>query len=52
MEKAEGIEPAEGQSSVFTRWHAASLKKKKGYKNDTDLTEKDLIWLCDAFKKR
>lgn len=53
MEKAEGIEPAEGQGiRVQLDGMLHRLKEEKGYKNDTDLTEKDLIWLCDAFKKR
>lgn len=27
------------------------LKKKKGYKQDTDMTADDLKWLCDEYKK-
>jgi len=53
MEKAEGIEPAEGQG-IRVQLDALlhEMKVEKGYKSDTDLTEEDLITLCDMFKKR
>jgi pyruvate,orthophosphate dikinase len=53
MEKAAGIEPEEGKGirkqldDMLQR-----VKEKKGYQSDADLTEKDLIALCDQFKKR
>ena len=47
MEKAEGIEPAEGQGiRVQLDRMLGDLKAKKGYKSDTDLTEEDLKQLC------
>ncbi|MBN1830928.1 MAG: pyruvate, phosphate dikinase [Deltaproteobacteria bacterium] len=52
MEKAEGIEPAEGKGirnqldDILEK-----LKKRKGYEADTDLTMEDLKTLCDAYKK-
>lgn len=53
MEKAEGIEPAEGEGiRVQLDRMLGDLKKAKGYKSDTDLTEEDLIRLCDDFKVR
>lgn len=53
MEKAEGIEPADGQGiRVQLDRMLADLKKSKGYSSDTDLTEKDLIQLCNDFKVR
>ncbi|MDD3885619.1 MAG: pyruvate, phosphate dikinase [Victivallaceae bacterium] len=53
MEKAEGIEPAEGQA-IRKQLDAMldDVKVKKGYKNDTDLTVDDLKSLCDKFKKQ
>ncbi|MDD2537794.1 MAG: pyruvate, phosphate dikinase [Bacteroidales bacterium] len=53
MEKAEGIEPAEGKGirlQLDSLLH--QMKADKGYRNDTELTEEDLITLCDMFKKR
>jgi pyruvate,orthophosphate dikinase len=53
MEKAENIEPAEGKGiRVQLDRMMQDVKDKKGYKNDTELSEDDLIKLCDAFKKR
>jgi Phosphoenolpyruvate synthase/pyruvate phosphate dikinase len=53
MEKAENIEPAEGKGiRVQLDRMMQDVKDKKGYKNDTELTEDDLTKLCDAFKKR
>ena len=53
MEKAEGIEPADGQGIREQLENMMyELKEKKGYKSDTDLKEKDLIDLCEAFKKK
>ncbi|MBO7146369.1 MAG: pyruvate, phosphate dikinase [Lentisphaeria bacterium] len=52
MEKAEGIEPADGKG---IRKHLddmlAAYKAKKGYASDTDLTVADLKKLCEDFKK-
>ena len=51
MEKAEGIDPAEGKAirrQLDDMMEA--LKEKKGYKSDTDLTVDDLKLLCDKFK--
>ncbi len=51
MEKAAGIEPAEGQAVRQKLEHALEgVKKEKGYSSDTDLTVDDLKRLCDAFK--
>ena len=53
MEKAEGIEPEDGKGiRVQLDNMLQDLKTKKGYKNDTDLTEEDLKLLCDKFKVR
>lgn len=53
MEKAEGVEPEEGKGiRVQLDKMLQEVKTKKGYKSDTDLTEEDLIQLCDAFKGR
>ena len=53
MEKAEGIEPAEGKA-IRRQLDAMldELKEKKGYKSDTDLTVADLKVLCEKFKKQ
>ncbi|GAB4135339.1 pyruvate, phosphate dikinase [Thermopirellula anaerolimosa] len=53
MEKAEGIEPAEGQGirQQLERLMEA-LKHKKGYEKDTDLTAEDLQTLCEQFKAK
>ena len=49
MEKAEGIEPAEGKGiRVQLEQIMDELKEAKGYKTDTDLTADDLKQLCDA----
>jgi pyruvate,orthophosphate dikinase len=51
MEKAAGVEPAEGEAIRHKLEHAMEkLKKAKGYGNDTDLTVDDLKMLCDDFK--
>ncbi len=51
MEKAAGIEPAEGKG-VRQQLEKAlhQLKKEKGYKNDTDLTAEDLQDLIKTYK--
>jgi pyruvate,orthophosphate dikinase len=53
MEKAAGIEPKdeEGIRKQMERI-MDDLKKRKGYKNDTDLTADDLKQLCEQFKKK
>ncbi|RMG01758.1 MAG: pyruvate, phosphate dikinase [Nitrospirae bacterium] len=52
MEKAAGIEPKEGEAIREKLEHEMDkLKKKKGYKSDTDLNVDDLKYLCDRFKK-
>ncbi|MBP7275319.1 MAG: pyruvate, phosphate dikinase [Kiritimatiellae bacterium] len=53
MEKAEGIEPVEGQGirkQLDGILH--ELKASKGYASDTDLTADDLKALVDVFKNR
>ena len=51
MEKAEGIEPAEGMGiRVQLERMMEELKHKKGYEKDTDMTAEDLQQLCEAFK--
>lgn len=53
MEKAEGIEPEEGNGiRVQLDRMLAKVKKDKGYTSDTDLTTEDLIQLCEDFKIR
>jgi pyruvate,orthophosphate dikinase len=53
MEKAVGIEPDEGKGIRHQLDHMLEdLKKKRGYKFDTDLRIEDLMALCDAFKAR
>lgn len=53
MEKAEGIEPEEGQGiRVQLDRMLAKVKAEKGYKSDTDLTVDDLKQLCEDFKVR
>ena len=53
MEKAEGIEPEEGKGiRVQLDGMLHDVKVANGYKSDTDLTEEDLIELCEAFKKK
>ncbi|MBZ0155276.1 MAG: pyruvate, phosphate dikinase [Alphaproteobacteria bacterium] len=52
MEKAAGIEPADGQAIRHKLEHRMEeLKKERGYKSDTELTVDDLKVLCDDFKK-
>ncbi|GBE06815.1 MAG TPA: pyruvate, phosphate dikinase [Nitrospirae bacterium] len=53
MEKAAGIEPKTDHDGIRYKLERAleKVKKKKGYKNDTDLTVDDLKKLCDEFKK-
>lgn len=51
MEKAAGIEPAEGEGIRHKLEHVMErLKKEKGYQNDTDMGVDDLKVLCDEFK--
>lgn len=51
MEKAEGIEPADGQGirQQLDRM-MFELKEKKGYKSDTDITAEELKTLSEQFK--
>ena len=53
MEKAEGIEPEDGQGirQQLDRM-MQELKDKKGYKSDTDITAEELKDLAEAFKAR
>ena len=53
MEKAEGIEPADGQGirQQLDRM-MAELKDAKGYKSDTEITADELKDLCEKFKKK
>ncbi len=53
MEKAAGIEPAEGKgvrNQLERELH--KMKESKGYTNDTQLTEDDLKKLIDIYKKK
>jgi pyruvate,orthophosphate dikinase len=53
MEKAEGIEPADGKSiRKLLDEILDEFKKKKGYKSDTDLTADELKFLSEEFKKK
>ena len=53
MEKAEGIEPEEGNGiRVQLDRMLSKVKKEKGYVSDTDLTADDLKQLCEDFKIR
>jgi pyruvate,orthophosphate dikinase len=53
MEKAEGIEPEEGKGiRVQLEAVMEELKRKKGYKNDVDLSVDDLKYLCDEYRKK
>jgi pyruvate,orthophosphate dikinase len=53
MEKAEGIEPAEGKGiRLQLDGMMSALKKSKGYEKDTDMTASDLKQLCEDFKAR
>ena len=51
MEKAEGIEPADGQGirQQLDRM-MGELKEARGYKSDTGITAEELKELCDRFK--
>ena len=51
MEKAEGIEPEDGQGirQQLDRM-MMDLKEAKGYKSDTDITAEELKDLCEKFK--
>ncbi len=51
MEKAEGIEPEDGQGirQQLDRM-MEELKEKRGYKSDTEITADELKELCDKFK--
>ncbi len=51
MEKAAGIEPADGHGVRLQLEHAMEkMKKARGITEDTDLTAADLKELCDEFK--
>jgi len=51
MEKAEGIEPAEGKGIRMQLEHIMhAMKKDRGAEKDTDLTADDLEELCGKFK--
>lgn len=53
MEKAAGIEPAEGKGVRVQLEHAMeAMKKKRGVVQDTDLTAKDLKELTKTFKAK
>ena len=53
MEKAEGIEPEDGQGirQQLDRM-MEELKEKRGYKSDTEISADELKELCDRFKKK
>ena len=53
MEKAEGIEPEDGQGirQQLDRM-MMELKEQKGYKSDTDITAEELKDLCEKFKAK
>lgn len=53
MEKAEGIEPADGQGirQQLDRI-MEELKHQKGYASDTDIPAEELKDLCEVFKKK
>jgi pyruvate,orthophosphate dikinase len=53
MEKAAGMEPKEGQGIRRQLDEMlGEVKKQKGYQTDADLTEADLVDLCNRFKAR
>jgi pyruvate,orthophosphate dikinase len=53
MEKAEGIEPAEGMGIRIQLEHIMEqMKTEKGYQGDTDFTAEDLKILSDQFKTK
>jgi len=53
MEKAEGIEPEDGQGirQQLDRM-MAELKEFKGYKSDTEISAEELMTLCGQFKDK
>ncbi len=54
MEKAAGIEPKDDNSGIRHQLEEImnEMKKEKNYKNDTDLTARDLKELCVLFKQK
>ena len=53
MEKAEGLEPAEGRGIRVQLEHLmADMKKARGVEADTDLNADDLKQLCEQFKAK
>jgi pyruvate,orthophosphate dikinase len=53
MEKAAGVEPAEGQGIRMQLEHRMeAVKKQRGYDSDTELTAAELKELCAAFRDR
>ncbi|MBN2571632.1 MAG: pyruvate, phosphate dikinase [Ignavibacteriales bacterium] len=53
MEKAAGIEPAEGKSVRMQLEHELhKMKEQKGYKTDTELTADDLKELIEIYKNK
>ncbi len=54
MEKAAGIEPAGHEKGIRKQLEEimSDLKRKRGYKSDTDLTADDLKELCRLFKEK
>ena len=53
MEKAAGLEPAEGQGVRMQLEHLMEdLKKSRGYTSDTQITAEELEDLCDRFKAK
>ena len=53
MEKAEGIEPADGKSiRKLLDEMLDEFKHKKGYKSDTEIAAEELKLLADEFKKK
>lgn len=54
MEKAAGIEPKNEESGIRRQLEKimSQMKKERGYKNDTELTTKDLKALCTSFKAK
>jgi len=53
MEKAEGIEPAEGQGiRQQLEKLMEAMKEANGYKSDTELTSTDLKKLCERYKAK
>ena len=53
MEKAAGIEPAEGKGIRMQLEHEMEkMKMAKGVQDDTELDDDDLKRLCDVFKKK